>query len=217
MPLCLLSLFLCISDDFGLTLNNYAKEPNSICSGMKKGPIPARNPNKWAGSKLPMDHLCFSMKSGTCPSACKPNYCISFRTNSSSALRAMTALQEHHWPGNVRELKNIIEHAVIISPDDKLRVKLPEVSGPGSPIRKTLDEIQKDHILAVLKQTGWRVRGRNGAAEVLGLKLTTLDSKMARLSIRPESCFSCFYGTLGMYRNRKCCSWWASFQTMPPS
>lgn len=101
----------------------------------------------------------------------------------------MQLLQDHHWPGNVRELKNIIERAVIITQDDKLRVELPTASVPKNNIRRTLDEVQREHILEVLNQVRWRVRGKNGAAEILGLKPTTLDSKMARLGIKRPAAF----------------------------
>ena len=101
----------------------------------------------------------------------------------------MQSLQEHHWPGNVRELKNIIERAVIITPDNKLRVEVPTVAGPRNNTHRTLDDVQKDHILEVLNQVRWRVRGKNGAAEILGLKPTTLDSKMARLGIRRPAAY----------------------------
>jgi transcriptional regulator with GAF, ATPase, and Fis domain len=97
---------------------------------------------------------------------------------------AMKALQQHHWPGNVRELKNIIEHAVIITPDDKLRIEMPNAKGPRGTVRRTLNEVQKDHILEVLGQVNWRVRGENGAADLLGLKPSTLESRMIKLGIK---------------------------------
>jgi transcriptional regulator with GAF, ATPase, and Fis domain len=96
----------------------------------------------------------------------------------------MKSLQQHHWPGNVRELKNIIEHAVIITPDDKLRIEMSNAKRPKSTVRKTLNEVQKDHILEVLGQVNWRVRGENGAADILGLKPSTLDSRMIKLGIK---------------------------------
>lgn len=96
----------------------------------------------------------------------------------------MKALQNHHWPGNVRELKNIIERAVIISPHNKLLVEISKTPSPAGDIHKTLDDVQKNHIQKVLKATNWRVRGEKGAAEILNLKPSTLESRMAKLGIK---------------------------------
>jgi transcriptional regulator with GAF, ATPase, and Fis domain len=100
----------------------------------------------------------------------------------------MAALQRYPWPGNVREMKNVIERALIVARDATLRVELPSLasdampSGPAEPL--TLDAAQRRHILAVLAKTGWRVSGKDGAAALLGLKPTTLESRMAKLGIR---------------------------------
>lgn len=97
---------------------------------------------------------------------------------------SMQALQAYHWPGNVRELKNILERAVIVTTGRTLQVEIPGIdTRPGYPLR-SIDEVQKEYILSTLKTTSWRIRGRNGAAELLGLKPTTLESRMARLGIR---------------------------------
>jgi formate hydrogenlyase transcriptional activator len=98
--------------------------------------------------------------------------------------KTMEVLRSYSWPGNVRELKNVIEHAMILSNDKNLRVHLP---GPGALERdaaQTLQEMERRHILAVLEKTGWRLSGDGGAAEVLGLKRTTLRAKMKRLGIK---------------------------------
>jgi len=101
----------------------------------------------------------------------------------------MQKLQNYYWPGNIRELRNIIERAMIISNGETLEIELPEQSAPVGKI-KTLLELQRDHILQVLKSTDWRVRGLNGAAEILDLKPTTLEAKMAKLGIkRPSSSY----------------------------
>jgi transcriptional regulator with GAF, ATPase, and Fis domain len=98
--------------------------------------------------------------------------------------RTMKLLQAHHWPGNVRELKNIIERAVIVSSSNKLIVEMEKTPAPAYDINKTLDTVQKEHIKKVLKATSWRVRGEMGAAEILGLKPSTLESRMAKLGIK---------------------------------
>ncbi len=100
---------------------------------------------------------------------------------------SMQVLQNYNWPGNVRELKNFIERAVIITTGRALQIELPGNPSAMHHQVRTLDQAQKDHILKNLKITNWRIRGKNGAAEILGLKPTTLESKMARLGIRrPE-------------------------------
>jgi transcriptional regulator with GAF, ATPase, and Fis domain len=97
--------------------------------------------------------------------------------------QSMKALQGYRWPGNVRELKNILERAVIVTQGRRLQVEIPGGEAVAySP--RSIDDVQKAHILKTLETTGWRIRGTNGAAELLGLKPTTLESRMARLGIR---------------------------------
>jgi formate hydrogenlyase transcriptional activator len=102
---------------------------------------------------------------------------------------AMEALTHHHWPGNVRELQNVIERAVILSTDGVLRVPLPELkSTPRASSAvpsglKTLEEVERDHILQALRETHWVIGGPEGAAERLGLKRSTLRSRMGKLGI----------------------------------
>jgi transcriptional regulator with GAF, ATPase, and Fis domain len=93
-------------------------------------------------------------------------------------------LQRYAWPGNVRELRNVIERAVIIATGRQLVVSAPRL--PNRPVPKTamtLSALEVEHIRSVLDMTNWRVRGAGGAAERLGLKPTTLESRMARLGI----------------------------------
>ncbi len=97
---------------------------------------------------------------------------------------SMNQLCHYSWPGNVRELKNVIERAVIISSGPTLKVEVPKGGGVRAEKARTLNEVQREHILRTLETTQWRVRGRNGAAEILGLKPTTLESRMARLGIK---------------------------------
>jgi transcriptional regulator with GAF, ATPase, and Fis domain len=96
---------------------------------------------------------------------------------------SIEALQRYSWPGNIRELRNTVERAVILATGPRLRISPPRNS-PDDP-KPCLSHIdaERDHVRSVLKQTGWRVRGRGGAAELLGLKPTTLDSKIARLGL----------------------------------
>jgi formate hydrogenlyase transcriptional activator len=95
----------------------------------------------------------------------------------------MKMIKQYHWPGNVRELRNIIEQAVIITDGDILQVDLPlRISGSVSEI-DTLENAEHRHIIRALEKTGWRIKGRKGAAELLGLKPSTLYAKMEKLGI----------------------------------
>ena len=99
----------------------------------------------------------------------------------------MNALQQRPWPGNIRELRNIIERAMIRNAGPELQVSLPDNIGPHPARAATLEEVERRHIVQALEQTGWRIRGKNGAADRLALKPTTLESKMLRLGIeRPH-------------------------------
>jgi formate hydrogenlyase transcriptional activator len=117
----------------------------------------------------------------------------------------MTALIKYPWPGNIRELQNVIERAVILTkgpilnvPGDDLRVPNGAAHSPpaqpasqsvnsnGDPrnMRAILDEAERKQILSVLEQTSWIVAGPNGAASRLGMKRSTLQSRMQKLGIR---------------------------------
>lgn len=101
--------------------------------------------------------------------------------------RTMELLMNYAWPGNVRELRNVIERAMIISDSLTLNVELPGSPPQGNSGNLTLKEIEGQHIRKVLEKTSWRVRGKNGAAEILGIKPTTLETRMAKLGIiRPN-------------------------------
>ena len=96
-------------------------------------------------------------------------------------------LVNYKWPGNIRELKNIIEHAMIIS-KDKLKVMPPGSSVEEETHLQTLNDVERRHIIKVLKSTGWRIAGENGAAAILGMKRTTLNARMKSLEIkRPDA------------------------------
>src|SRR5277367_2235850 len=100
----------------------------------------------------------------------------------------MDALVRYRWPGNVRELQNFIERAVILSPHTVLRAPIAELepfsAHKGSSMPMTgLDEVERDHILRALEASNWVVGGRNGAAERLGMKRTSLVYRMRKLRI----------------------------------
>ena len=99
----------------------------------------------------------------------------------------MDALREFPWRGNVRELRNVIEQSMIITNSTTLKVELPESPEQEKNQAVLLKDVERNHILKILQHTGWRVRGKAGAAELLGLKPTTLDSRMKKLDIlRPK-------------------------------
>jgi PAS domain S-box-containing protein len=95
----------------------------------------------------------------------------------------MRELQRYPWPGNVRELRNVVERAVILCAGHQLLVPTPKSAARVPQTAMTLSALEIEHIRSVLESTNWRVRGRGGAAERLGLKPTTLESRMARLGI----------------------------------
>ena len=103
----------------------------------------------------------------------------------------MKALSAWPWPGNIRELENLMERSVILSDGSALRVPLSELKAESLPLtfppdqspNQSLDSAEREHILHVLRETGGRLSGPDGAARRLGLKRTTLQSKMQRLKI----------------------------------
>ncbi len=106
------------------------------------------------------------------------------KTITSVSKDSMEELQHYSWPGNVRELRNVIERAVILSRDNHLLIPPPKPVGRTLPLAAlTLEALEVEHIRSVLESTNWRVRGEGGAAQRLGLKPTTLESRMARLGI----------------------------------
>ena len=100
------------------------------------------------------------------------------------SMSTMTSLKNYPWPGNVRELRNVIERAMIRSTGNSLKVQLPQPASEPESQAARLDQVIRRHIMGVLDQTGWRIRGAGGAAEFLGLKPSTLESRMAKLDIR---------------------------------
>ena len=103
----------------------------------------------------------------------------------------MTALKDWNWPGNIRELENVIERATILATDGVLRVPFlqappsaPADSPAATPGLNRLEEVEKAAILAALRASGGVVSGPGGAAARLGLRRTTLQSRMQRLGVR---------------------------------
>ena len=99
---------------------------------------------------------------------------------------AMTALAKYHWPGNIRELENLIERSVILSQGPDLHAPLGELKVPATPAHNgaaTLEAAEREHIQRVLRETNWVIGGPSGAATRLGMKRTTLQSKIRKLGI----------------------------------
>ncbi len=100
----------------------------------------------------------------------------------------MAALQRYSWPGNIRELRNVVERAMIVATGPRLSIPLPAQvlppqKAPAARRSARLTDVEHDHIRSVLEISGWRIRGEGGAAERLGLKPTTLETRMTKLGI----------------------------------
>jgi DNA-binding NtrC family response regulator len=96
---------------------------------------------------------------------------------------SMDALQQYGWPGNVRELQNIVEQSLIKSNGDTLSILLPCASVVTQSSLQTLDQNEYSHICRVLQLTGGKIKGHDGAAELLGINYSTLYSRMRKLGI----------------------------------
>jgi formate hydrogenlyase transcriptional activator len=99
----------------------------------------------------------------------------------------MRRLIDYPWPGNIRELENILERAVILTTGTTLAIasdllSVPDAAPAAQP-QSTLESVERDHIVAVLQQTGWVVDGPRGAARILGLHPNTLRNRMKKLGI----------------------------------
>ena len=101
----------------------------------------------------------------------------------------MDALVRYPWPGNIREMQNVIERAVILSPGPSLQIPLGDLKPAAAPAEVpagaavTLADAEREHILGVLRETGWVLGGPKGAAARLGMKRSTLQWKMKKLGI----------------------------------
>lgn len=100
------------------------------------------------------------------------------------ARSSMDAALGYPWPGNVRELRNVVERAAIVATGTRVRLEPPATIATGSSKSMMLEDVEKAHILQVLQDRAWRIRGAGGAAEALGMKPTTLESRMKKLGIR---------------------------------
>ncbi len=96
----------------------------------------------------------------------------------------MQALQRYPWPGNVRELRNVVERAVIVSSGPRLAIEPPRSKPTGARRHVRLQDVEREHIRSVLEKVGWRVRGDHGAADLLGLKPSTLEDRMTKLGLK---------------------------------
>jgi len=102
---------------------------------------------------------------------------------------AMDALSRYEWPGNVRELQNVIERSVILSPGRVLQIALPDLAkgaGPAGRPSRVDEARERERILSVLRECGGKVAGEDGAAARLGMRRTTLQSRMKKLGIERE-------------------------------
>jgi formate hydrogenlyase transcriptional activator len=105
------------------------------------------------------------------------------------AEESMSALQDYHWPGNIRELRNVIERAMILSQGPKLYIKLSHTALRPVAVKAmagSLDEAELTIIRQAVEQCNWRIRGANGAAALLNMKPTTLESRIKKLGLAPK-------------------------------
>jgi formate hydrogenlyase transcriptional activator len=96
----------------------------------------------------------------------------------------LAALQRYSWPGNIRELRNVVERAMITAAGPHLTIAVPAPTVSAARRSELLVDVEKEHIQGVLTRTGWRIRGTGGAAERLGLRPTTLETRLAKLGLR---------------------------------
>jgi len=104
----------------------------------------------------------------------------------SVSTESLEALGRYHWPGNIRELENLVERAVIVSSGPVLRIPVGDLRAPlasSAAAAVTLEEAEREAILRALGETNWVLAGPRGAAARLGMKRTTLQSRMQKLGI----------------------------------
>lgn len=107
--------------------------------------------------------------------------------------KVMEALITYDWPGNIRELENIIERAMILSHNGIIEygewIPLARTSSSVKSKLLPLNDVEREHIIEVLRQTNWKISGENGAAKILGLNATTLEARIKKLGITKEYSF----------------------------
>ena len=95
----------------------------------------------------------------------------------------MSELQHYRWPGNIRELRNVVERAMILATGPRLSIPVPRAAISAAIPSAKLEDVQRAHIRSVLERVSWRIRGSGGAAERLGLRPTTLETRMIKLGV----------------------------------
>jgi transcriptional regulator with GAF, ATPase, and Fis domain len=104
------------------------------------------------------------------------------------APESLDLLQRYPWPGNIRELRNVVERAMILTKGARLTIPVPPAAPAIGGRSVRLADVQKEHMRKILESVGWRIRGANGAAVRLGLRPTTLETRMAKLGLaRPRA------------------------------
>jgi len=98
--------------------------------------------------------------------------------------QTFATLTQYSWPGNIRELRNVVERAMIVATGHRLSITPPHSTAAATRRSPKLVDVEKEHIRAVLEATAWRIRGTGGAADRLGLKPTTLETRMAKLGLK---------------------------------
>ena len=97
---------------------------------------------------------------------------------------SLVAMRQYSWPGNVRELRNVVERAMITVGSNRVVIPMPQMTSRAAVRSTRLIDVERDHIRSVLESTGWRIRGACGAADRLGLRPTTLETRMAKLGLK---------------------------------
>ena len=95
----------------------------------------------------------------------------------------MSELQHYRWPGNIRELRNVVERAIILATGPRLSIPVSRATISAAIPSAKLEDVQRAHIRSVLERVSWRIRGSGGAAEQLGLRPTTLETRMIKLGV----------------------------------
>jgi len=115
-------------------------------------------------------------------------FCAALGKRIDSILPAsMEQMIRHPWPGNIRELRNVVERAMVVSSGPQLTIPMPSAVPAGVIESVRLADVQKAHIRDVLESVGWRIRGVGGAADRLGVRPTTLETRMMKLGLfRPR-------------------------------